>query len=100
MDRRSFLSAAPAVLVAGTAGGAVISDPTDPCAAIRHHIAEAVRLLRETAPKGFEVQTMNWTACFGPEAPEDLMVCARGDTAQDYGRAFFRPSYDRKLVMV
>jgi len=93
MNRRDIICAAPAVLIAGAGGADIAAAPADPYRAIQHHIAEAVRLLRETAPEGFEVMEIYWLNCRGPEAPDDLICQARGDEAQDYGRAMFRPRY-------
>jgi len=88
ISRRSLFYAAPALVFAGSCAASVATDPHH---AIRHHITQAVRLLRETAPDGFEVRNLHWTASFGPDAPEDLCAYARGDVAQDYGQAMYRP---------
>lgn len=89
LNRRTFLQAAPLALVpiGATAGySANLPNSEDQ---IAHHLAELVRLLRETAPEGFEVQSIHWHSFKGPEAPEDFMVTARTDR----DLAIFRPRF-------
>lgn len=92
VTRRGLLAAAalPAILAVPAIAAAKVADT--PEQQIAHHIAEAVRLLREAAPEGFEVQNIHWINCKGPEAPEEFVVIARTDREV----AQFRPRYHEK----